>query len=155
MWVEGASTSTSCTSAPPEETAADNEAGHEENFCQLARFEPYRNEKHQCGFCEHKAYWYCVTCFPDPSSVPYALCNVGGTGRACFAEHVLGYKPKHALRGPRPSIPAPTEVKKRQEREERATSGVDARGRGDAWRTTSMTRRPCRAWLRGSFRCRV
>ena len=54
---------------PPEEKAADTEAGHEEKFCQLTRFEAYKNKKHQCGFCEHKAYWYCETCFPDPSSV--------------------------------------------------------------------------------------
>ena len=106
---------------PPEEKAADTEAGHEEKFCQLARFEAYKNEKHQCGFCEHKAYWYCETCFPDPSSVPYALCNVGGTGRTCFAQHVLGHEPKHACEAH--ARQSPRLLKKRQEREDRGTSG--------------------------------
>ena len=40
----------------------------------LSRFDAYQNEKHQCGHCTAKAYFYCSHCFPDPSSVPYATC---------------------------------------------------------------------------------
>ena len=50
--------------------------GPEEGYCKLAKFTDYANEKHQCGYCNNKAYYYCKRCFPDDDMHPeYAICS--------------------------------------------------------------------------------
>ena len=47
------------------EAAAEAQADH--SYCMLDRFTAYCNEKHQCGYCKQKSYFFCSTCFPDES----------------------------------------------------------------------------------------
>ena len=103
------------------EGAGINDASEQDgHYCTLVRFEAYKNEKHQCGHCKEKAYFYCKRCFPDASSVEYATCNPA-TGRKCFAKHVLGVKPTHGCAAH--VVHSPRLLAKRKAREEARASG--------------------------------
>ena len=62
---------------------------------EMCRFNNYKNEKHQCGFCNNGGYFYCVTCFPDGKPT-HAFCNPS-TGRGCYGRHCAGERPEHSL----------------------------------------------------------
>ena len=100
-------------------SACDDE--DESHVCKLERFEAYKNEKHQCGYCGVRGYWYCSTCFPGVSDIQYGICNPStkreGEASKCFAKHVLGFQAKnhaevHQAKSPRL-------LEKRKAREER------------------------------------
>ena len=85
------------------------EARPDHTYCQLVRFSSYSNEKHQCGYCKEKAYFYCTTCFPNEAEAQYGICNPTAKDRPCFHKHVSGVAPTHRLnhnKRKRPAEPA-------------------------------------------------
>ena len=85
------------------------EARPDHTYCQLVRFSSYANEKHQCGYCKEKAYFYCATCFPNEAEAQYGICNPTAKDRPCFHKHVSGVAPTHRLnhnKRKRPAEPA-------------------------------------------------
>ena len=67
------------------------------DFHILQKFDNYKNEHHQCGFCPRgvNSYYYCKSCFPDGRPT-HAVCNPS-VGRDCFAKHVAGHAPAHSI----------------------------------------------------------
>ena len=77
------------------EAAAEAQADH--TYCMLDRFTAYCNEKHQCGYCKQKSYFFCSTCFPDESQAKYGICNPTAKDRPCFHKHISGVAPTHKM----------------------------------------------------------
>jgi len=77
------------------EAAAEAQADH--SYCMLDRFTAYCNEKHQCGYCKQKSYFFCSTCFPDESQAKYGICNPTAKDRPCFHKHISGVAPTHKM----------------------------------------------------------
>ena len=65
---------------------------------EMAKFDNYTNEHHQCSWCQKgiMAGWYCVTCCPN-GNADHAFCNPS-TGRRCYAMHCAGTAQVHGLR---------------------------------------------------------
>ena len=64
------------------------------NFHKLVRFANYKYEKHTCGYCGTRAYWWCETCYPDRKP-EYAICGSGSHGCDCHGQHCAGVAPSH------------------------------------------------------------
>jgi hypothetical protein len=70
------------------------------SFCHLSRFKDdegeKKNEKHQCGYCKERGYFYCAKCFPDGKTPTFGICSPN-TGRPCFAKHCCGEPTNHSM----------------------------------------------------------
>ena len=103
-------------------------AGHG-TFCYLKRFDRYKNEHHQCAFCENKgAYYYCAACYPTADGITFACCSTT-RGTACFAKHIAGEQPIHSPLAEYSIKCSPRLTKKRTPETEEGGSSSGARPR--------------------------
>ena len=65
------------------------------SYCSLERFKRYKNEKHQCGYCKAKSYFYCPKCFPDGTQPNYGICPPTNKNKPCLHKHIAGIAPTH------------------------------------------------------------
>ena len=103
------------------------------SYCTLVRFEGYTNEKHQCGYCKGKSYFYCPKCFPDQNTAEYAICNPCASSsdkppKPCFHMHISGVKPTHKMqhRAKNKQPAEPTRQSPRRPQAARTGPGADA-----------------------------
>jgi len=109
------------------EVEAEPAAGADCTCCVLKRFDSYKNEKHQCGYCKEKSYFYCPTCFPEQKKAEYAICNPCSSDKPCFHKHIHGTKPTHRMQHIKKKKAAePTRFSPRPATQARTGAGADA-----------------------------
>ena len=109
------------------EAEPEPEARPAHSCCTLKRFTSYTNEKHQCGYCQQKSYFYCATCFPEEKKAEYAICNPCSSDKPCFHRHIIGEKPTHKMQHIKKKKKAaePTRASPRRASQARTGPGAD------------------------------
>ena len=108
------------------EAEPEPEARPAHSCCVLKRFTSCTNEKHQCGYCNQRSYFYCATCFPDEKKAEYAICNPCSKDRPCFHRHIINEKPTHKMQHIKKRKAAePTRASPRRTSQARTGPGAD------------------------------